>query len=154
MLAHSQLPRPHLHAVDNGCWRTANIPDRPPTHIHPALTSPAACKPGRTYFPQIHSCPFRSLRQLPLSATTSVTCDKPGRPAACENHDFPNNDNICWRTANFPGRTANFPDRICMPGTTFAGVQPTSQTAFACQGQRLLACSQLPRPQLMFYVTY
>ena len=54
-------------------------------------------------------------------------------------------DNVCWRTANFPVRTANFPDRICMPGTTFAGAQPTSQAAFACRGQRLLAYSQLPR---------
>ena len=39
-------------------------------------------------------------------------------------------DNGCWRTANFPGRAANFPDRICMPRTTFAGVQPTSQATF------------------------
>ncbi len=32
-----------------------------------------------------------------------------------------------FRAANFPGRTVNFPDRICMPRTTFAGVQTTSR---------------------------
>ena len=27
-IKHSQLPRPHLHAADNVCWRTANFPRR------------------------------------------------------------------------------------------------------------------------------